>query len=134
MRQLGQNSVPERVPGYTGLRPRQHEFGAQAADRCGAEREPAAVKRSELHHDRKPQSGAWLALVESSAAPRHLLALRRRQPRTVVVDDEADKAAFAARVGMFRYHLDRYPLAPFAGVVYEISDHLLEVLLLATEP
>src|SRR5262249_57703810 len=49
-------------------RPRQHDLGAQPADRRGAERQPAAVEAGELHHDRETETRARLGLVEAAAA------------------------------------------------------------------
>src|SRR5438876_68155 len=57
--------------------PRQHQLGAQATDRGGAEREAAAIEARKLDHDRKPQSRARLGLIEAAAAARDLLALLR---------------------------------------------------------
>src|SRR5215510_15279890 len=91
MAQMGQNSVPAALMGAGAAgdlsRPRQHQFRAQPADRRGAERETAAIEAGEFDHDRKPQPRARLGLIETAAAASHLLALLRRKPRPVVVED-----------------------------------------------
>src|ERR1700736_4155931 len=58
---------------------RQHEVGAQPADRRRVERQLPAIKAGKLDDDREPQSGAGLGLVEAAAAAclLHLLALDR---------------------------------------------------------
>ena len=73
---------------FTGSSARQHELGAQASDRGGAEREAATVEARKLDHDREAQSRARLGLVEAAAAARDLLALLRRKAGAVVVDQD----------------------------------------------
>src|SRR5215831_6523415 len=69
--------------------------------------------------------------LRPQAAPRHLIALRRTKARTVVIDDDAhDRGAIAS----FGHHFDADPhLRPLAGVVYEVADHLFQVLPLTAE-
>src|SRR6516162_1887134 len=120
--------------GWRLSRPRQHEFGAQPADRRGTEREAAAIEAGEFDHDRKPQPRARLGLVETAAAAGDLLALLRRKPRPVVVDHDAHDPTIIPWIRLFRECLDGHPrLRPLAGIVDKVADHFLEVLLLATE-
>src|SRR5436190_14095081 len=113
---------------------RQHELGAQASDRGGAEREAAPVEARELDHDREAQSRARLGLVEAAAAARDLLALLRRKAGAVVVDQDVQDEALAARLDSFGKCLDRHPrLRPFTGVVDQVADHLLQILPLAAK-
>src|SRR5215471_7239432 len=134
---MGQNSVAAALMalGKVGkLRPGQREFRAQAADRRGAEREAAAIETGKLDHDRKPEAGARLGLIEPAAAAGHLLALLRRKPRSVVVDHDAYDPTIIFWIRLFRECLDRHPrLRPLAGIVDKIADHFLEVLLLAAK-
>ena len=128
----GPEALRAGTPDATAGR-RQHQFRAQAADRGGAERQAAAVERGEFDHDRQAEPRAGLGLVEPASAPRDLLALGRRQAAAVVVDDDAQSTA-AGRRRRAPADLDGDPrLRPFAGIVDEIADHLLEVLPLAAE-
>ena len=68
--------------------PRQHQFRPQSADRRVAECETAAIQRRQVDHDRQPQPGSRLGLVQPLAAARDLGALGGRQPAAVVVDDD----------------------------------------------
>ena len=51
---------------------RQHQFRPKAADRCIPERKAPAVEAGEIDHDREPQPGTRLRLVEPLAAPQNL--------------------------------------------------------------
>src|SRR5450759_341637 len=42
---------------------RQHQFGAQTAERRGVKRQSAAIEAGKLDHDRKTQAGTGLGLV-----------------------------------------------------------------------
>src|SRR5690606_19907853 len=80
------------------------------------------------------ESGARLALVKpASALAQYLLPRRGRQARTVVIDEDAKEmppVLLAARLADFDLHARR---GPFAGVVDQIADHFLKVLLLAVK-
>src|SRR5690606_32480326 len=110
---------------------RQDEFGAQSTERCGAQLETPGIKMREIVHDRQAESGARLALVKpASALAQYLLPRRGRQARTVVIDEDAKEmppVLLAARLADFDLHARR---GPFAGVVDQIADHFLKVLLL----
>src|SRR5262249_56556404 len=94
----------------------------------------AAVEARGLHEDREAESGPRFGLVESTAAGGDLLALLGGKSRAVIVDHDTNDAAIVGRLGLLREYLDRHPpLRPLAGVVHEIADHLLEVLLLTAE-
>src|SRR6267142_1290129 len=67
------------------------------------------------------------AFVEPVAATKHGIALRGRQARPVIVDDELDAVALAPRRD------DDEALGPFAGIVREIAQHLFEILALAAK-
>src|SRR5262245_40482526 len=113
------------------LSTRQHQFGAQSSDRSRPEREISAIEVGELNHDGKPQPSAGLGLVEPSAAPADLLALLRRQAGTIVIHDDADGAPLAIDFGPLHEGFQRNArLRPFAGIVDQVTDHLLEILLL----
>src|SRR4029077_17136994 len=100
---------------HFALRRRQHQLGAQASDRRGRQRKIAAVERGELEHDREAEARARLGLVETLAAGCDLLAMRRREARTVVVDDDADAGLERIALLAFLRHLDAHPrLRPFA--------------------
>src|SRR6266568_3601573 len=112
----------------------QHQFGAQPSDWSRPEREVSAIEVGELDHDGKPQPCAGLGLVEPSAAPADLLALLRGQAGTIVVHDNAYDAPLAVDLGPLHECFQRNArLRPFAGIVDQVADHLLEVLLLAAE-
>src|SRR6185295_19570220 len=112
----------------------QHQFGAQPSDRGRSQREVSAIEVDELDHDRQPQPCAGLGLVEPAAAPADLLALLRGQARTIVIHDDADDAPLAVDLGPLHERFQRDArLRPFAGIVDEVADHLLEVLPLTAE-
>jgi len=65
-------SFSGRTPRYRRSHARQHQIGAQAADRGGAERKAAAIEAGQFHHDREAQPRPRLGLVQPAAAPRDL--------------------------------------------------------------
>ena len=61
-----------------------------------------------------------------------MLALGRRQAAAIVVNDDADNATLAERIGPLSHNLNGHPRRrPFAGIVDEIADHLFEIGTLA---
>src|SRR5579871_2059334 len=107
----------------------QYELRAQAADRCAAEHKLAAVEGREIRDDRKAEPRARLVLVELAATARNLLARFRRQARPVIVDEDMEEGAVDGMAGFLPEHLDfDARVRPFAGVVDEIAEHLLEIL------
>src|SRR4051812_25062953 len=117
--------------GRTSSNSRQDQFSAQAADRGGAERQPAAIETGQFDDDREPEAGARLALVKPSTTKRDLLALLRRKAGAVIIDDDPQEWPANRWIGPFREDLHGDPrLRPLAGVVDQIADHLLEVLTL----
>src|SRR5712691_673695 len=129
----GARKGPEDWGERWASRRRQHEFGAQAADRCGAEHEFSTVERGEIDDDGEPEAGAGLGLVEAAAASGERLTRLRRQARPVVVHHHAEELSIrlAVRLGE-DFDIDA-AVRPLAGVVHEVAQHLLEVLLLAGE-
>src|SRR5665213_1136542 len=122
--------APIQVP----LDPRQHQFGAQTADRRGAELEFAAIQRGKFDHNRQPQPRARLGFIEPAAAMRHLLALGRRQAAAVIVHHDPQYVALAQRIGPLAPHFDRHTRRrPLAGIVHQVADHLFEIGALAAE-
>src|SRR5690606_32958545 len=76
----------------------------------------------EIRHDRKPEAASERALIEAYAAIDRALRLFLRQSRSVVIDDD-EKMSFVRAIA----HADTAG-RPFAGVLYEIAENLLEIL------
>ena len=68
--------------------PRQHQFRPQPADRGVAQDKAAAIEGGEIDHDRKPEPGPRLGLVQPLAAPGHLRALGGGQSAAIVIDND----------------------------------------------
>ena len=107
----------------------------EAADRRAVEAERALIEGDEVGDDRQAEAGAGLGLVEPAAARGRLLPLLGGQARPVVVDAEGQAAGrlVVGRAVDSRPRPSTSRLRPFAGVVDEVADDLLEVLLLALE-
>ena len=114
--------------------PRQHQFGAQAPDRRSAQREAAAIEAGELDHDRQPKPGAGLGLVEPPAAPATCSRCcgDRPGPSSSTTMRTMRRSLWTSGRSTNDLHRDAR-LRPFAGIVDQIADHLLEVLPLAAE-
>src|SRR4029450_2496777 len=84
---------------------------------------------SEVGHDREPETGAWLAFVEPLPALHALSQLDLAQTRPVVINDDGEAGGAVSLLGICRHSR----LRPFAGIVEQVPDHLLEVLPLALE-
>src|SRR5690606_31077099 len=111
----------------------QSQLGAQAALGRVAEGEGAAVEVSEVCDDRETEARPRLALVEALAPVDGLLSELRCEARTVVVDDDKQQGGFAClclRDGNLEENLG---LRPLAGIVQEIAEQFLEILLLALD-
>src|SRR5579862_4537616 len=130
--------------GYQSIA-RQGEFGAQAADRSGVERERAVIKTCELDHDGKSKTRARLGFVQPPSARRHLFAVSRRKTGAIIVNDNAyvsllcvvatfDFLSFCVGGRMIGHHLDSDPrVRPLTAIVDQVTNHLLKILLLAAE-
>src|SRR6202051_4448389 len=127
--------APAAVPwGANALCAGQHQLRPQAPDRRGAELELAAIEAGHLHHDRQSEARPRFGLVQPPPTAGNLLALRGRKSRTIVVDRDADDPPAFRPVQLLREYLDGDPrLRPFAGIVDQIAQHLLEILALAAK-
>src|ERR1700748_266285 len=115
--------------------PGQDQFGSQAANRRIAERQVTSIKTRKIDYDRESQARTRLGLIEPLPAPRSLLAFRRRKPASIVVDNDPQPCPVAALRRSFGQDLDGHPRGcPFAGIVYEVAYHLLQILPFATKP
>src|ERR1043166_553847 len=130
------NSVLCRPSSVLRLSRGQHECRAQAADRCGAERQFAAVEIGEFDDDREAEPRARLRFIKAAPALGflYLPALPRRKAGAVVVDHQAHDGRMVRRLRPFRHDFEGDARArPFARIVDEVADTLLEVLALAEE-
>src|SRR4029077_20755091 len=102
---------------------RHAHIGAQAAERRIAERDVAAVRTRNVAGNGEAETGAALILiacvVQSQERLEHVVAHRRRNPRTVVVSGDIDPAV-VAMAG------DRHRRAVAAGIGHEIGEAALE--------
>ena len=87
--------------------------------------EPRRRKPGDVANDCEAEAAPRLRLVEPGTALEHALAEFGSEPRAVILDRGAKAVAFVA-------HRDLHPRTrPFARIVEQISEHLLEVLPLA---
>src|SRR4029450_5800858 len=77
---------------------------------------------SEVGHDREPETGAWLAFVEPLPALHALSQLDLAQTRPVVINDDGEAGGAVSLLGICPHSR----LRPFAGIVEQVPDHLLE--------
>src|SRR5581483_858140 len=83
----------------------------------------------EIGDDREAKPRARLALIEPLPPLHRPFALLLGQSWTVIVDDD-EKSLVFYRHPRGRFHLR---VRPFAGIVEQVADHLLEILPLPLE-
>src|SRR5262245_14439621 len=119
----------ERACGSSHAGHTQHD--AQSTERRGVERQFPAVELGELGHDGKTQSRSRLRLIETAPAPDDLGAVLGGETGAVVVHENVDLRLVALLV---RPHRDLDPARrPLAGVVGEVTNHVLEIMPLAAK-
>src|SRR5690606_40973281 len=101
---------------------RQCHLRSHAAEIGVRQCELAFIKADEIRHDRKPEAASERAFIEAYAAIDRALRLFLRHSRSVVIDDD-EKMSFVRAIA----HADTAG-RPFAGVLYEIAENLLEIL------
>ncbi len=94
--------------------------------------EPAAVQVDGVLHHGQTEAVAGHVLVRAHPAPQHARAILGRDPRAVVLDDEAQAVArVRLRIGGGRE--PHAAAAPLAGVVEQVAEQLGEVAAVADE-
>src|SRR5207249_134030 len=106
---------------------RQDELRPQSAERGAPELDGTVVESCQISHDREPQPGPRYVVVESRSRNERMALLLVWQAGPVVLDrDRQEVVIVAAR------RRDAAP-GPFAGILHQVAEHLLEILLLAAE-
>src|SRR5579863_1357520 len=112
----------------------QKEFGPQSSDRGPAKGQASAIESRKIDHDRQAQTRAGLGFVQPLSAAGYLGTLLLRKAASVVVDNDPQHRRYPRRGRLLDHDLDGYARGgPFAGIVDEVADHLLQILPLATK-
>src|SRR3989475_2976111 len=106
---------------------REGELGPQSAQAGAPERNRAAIEADQITDDCEPQAGPRYVLIEARSRSEGESLLLCRQAGAVVLDHHRQAAIVAA--ARYRDAATR----PFAGIVHQVAEHFLEVLLLAAE-
>src|SRR3989449_11766700 len=106
---------------------REGELGPQSAQAGAPERNRAAIEADQITDDCEPQAGPRYVLIEARSRSEGESLLLCRQAGAVVLDHHRQAAIVAA--ARYRDAATR----PFAGIVHQVAEHFLQVLLLAAE-
>ena len=107
-----------------GLRSRELQARAQTALGRILQRDRPPVCLDKITHDRQAETEAGRRFVSSPSSLKDCIALFRDNTWSIVVNENEDTAIFARRL-----HADSRP-GPFACVVQEIAQHLIQVFAL----
>ena len=89
----------------------------------------AAVKRRQIGDDRKAEARSGLRFIETLAPRQRGLAQPGVKSWPIVVDGDTKETALREVAPGLRRYADRNRVArPFAGIIDEIANHLLEIL------
>ena len=108
---------------------RQLKPGAQAPLGRRFEVETTLIKMGEIGDDREPKARPRLALIKALPSFHAYSQLGLGEARPIIIDDDRE-----ARRSIHAFGVDLDPRPrPLAGIVEQVADHLLEILLLPLE-